>query len=496
MANKFQVKRTTVSGRTPNTTNSSNSRYIDTGELALNVPDGKLYSSNGTGYFEIGANLQNLSVAANTVINKLVANGSLGQNTQVLASNGTSTYWTDAVVGELVLTGTDLVTDVFTGNGTNTQFTLSTTPYDESAVTVIIDGVSQHKSAYSVSGNYILFSSAPAVDAEIDVTCYTTATNRLMGIDVSVNTFTGNGSNTQFDLSVTPDSELQIIVVIDGVSQHKSAYTVSGNSLLFSSPPAVDAEIDVTVLATGPIGAGSNTHVMFNDAGALAGVDSFTFNRTSNTLSTRTILLSDNANAASLTVGASFIANSTAIVGTGYANVTTSVNSALLTVGTAFIANTTGAYHTGLIDAASISVGSGSFVANTTHVTISGPLTANGTTGTARNVLASNGAAGSPYWVDFNTEVVYALSGTALDPLNGTIQTKTIAATTTFTDSLTDGQSMVLMLNGGSVYSVIFPTMVWVTAAGNVAPTLTANVALTFWKVSTTLYGSYVGSYA
>jgi hypothetical protein len=60
---------------------------------------------------------------------------------------------------------------------------------------------------------------------------------------------------------------------------------------------------------------------------------------------------------------------------------------------------------------------------------------------------------------------------------------------------MTAGQSMVLMLNGGSSYSVIFPTMTWVTTAGNVAPTLTANVALTFWKISTTLYGSYVGSY-
>lgn len=38
---------------------------------------------------------------------------------------------------------------------------------------------------------------------------------------------------------------------------------------------------------------------------------------------------------------------------TGFANVSTSVNSALLTVGTSFIANTTGAYHTGTMNAAS-----------------------------------------------------------------------------------------------------------------------------------------------
>jgi hypothetical protein len=394
MANKFQVKRTTVSGRTPNTTNSSNSRYIDTGELALNVPDGKLYSSNGTGYFEIGANLQNLSVAANTVINKLVANGSLGQNTQVLASNGTSTYWADAVVGELVLTGTDLVTDVFTGNGTNTQFTLSTTPYDESAVAVIIDGVSQHKSAYSVSGNLIIFSSAPSLDAEVDVTCYTTTSNRLMGIDVTVDTFVGNGSNTNYSLSVTPDSESQILVVIDGVSQHKSAYSVSGYILTFSSAPSVDAEIDVTIFATGPVGAGSNTNVMFNDAGTFEGSNNFVFNKLNNTLSVDSLLLSDRANATSFTIGSSFVANSTGAFHTGTVNaasittagVVANATSIAPTSNTILLGNTIGRFvvyantvtASGLItgvDGANISG-----TANLVDVNISGNLTVSGTT--------------------------------------------------------------------------------------------------------------------
>ena len=81
------------------------------------------------------------------------------------------------------------------------------------------------------------------------------------------------------------------------------------------------------------------------------------------------------ANAASHTVGSNFIANSTAIVGTGYANVTTSVNSALLTVGSSFIANTTGAYHTGTVNAASHTVGS-SFIANTTGAYHTGTVNA------------------------------------------------------------------------------------------------------------------------
>ena len=92
-------------------------------------------------------------------------------------------------------------------------------------------------------------------------------------------------------------------------------------------------------------------------------------------------------------------------------------------------------------------------------------------------------------------ETVYTLSGTAIDPANGSIQTKVLSASTTFTDSLEAGQTIVLMLEGGASYTVTWPTITWVTSAGNAAPTLTAKDTLVLWKVSTTLYGAYVGSY-
>ena len=90
MANKLQIKRTAVTGRTPNTTNSGNTHFIDTGELALNLTDKKLFSSNGTVYFEIGSNLSSLSV------NSIVANGTNGTSGQLLHSNGSGVYWADS----------------------------------------------------------------------------------------------------------------------------------------------------------------------------------------------------------------------------------------------------------------------------------------------------------------------------------------------------------------------------------------------------------------
>ena len=87
--NKIQFKRTTISGRTPNTTNSGNTSYIDAGEFAVNLTDQKIYSSNGTVSFEVGANLASLRVGT------IVANGATGTSGQALVSNGSAVFWSN-----------------------------------------------------------------------------------------------------------------------------------------------------------------------------------------------------------------------------------------------------------------------------------------------------------------------------------------------------------------------------------------------------------------
>ena len=89
------------------------------------------------------------------------------------------------------------------------------------------------------------------------------------------------------------------------------------------------------------------------------------------------------------------------------------------------------------------------------------------------------------------TEQVYNLTGTAINPENGTIQYKTVSANTTFTETLTTGQSVILRLIGASSYTITFPTITWVGAA---APVLTANCAIVLWKEQSTLYGAFVGT--
>lgn len=109
---------------------------------------------------------------------------------------------------------------------------------------------------------------------------------------------------------------------------------------------------------------------------------------------------------------------------------------------------------------------------------------------------AFDGAYSSLTGVPVNeAQTVYTLTGTDIDPTNGGIQTKTLSGSTVFTESLSDGHSVILMLDGGVSNTVTWPTVTWVTSSGNAAPTLTANDTLVFWKISTTLYGAYVGSY-
>ena len=113
MANNiFQAKRTNVAGRQPNTTGSyvTNSQYISAGEFALNMADRILYTSNGSAVIAIGANNVDVQVTNTLTVNVISANGTIGSPGQVLASNGSSTYW-------VTVSGTGTVTSVASANG-------------------------------------------------------------------------------------------------------------------------------------------------------------------------------------------------------------------------------------------------------------------------------------------------------------------------------------------------------------------------------------------
>lgn len=118
---------------------------------------------------------------------------------------------------------------------------------------------------------------------------------------VTVDSFTGNGVQTQYTLSVTPTDVNYVFLAIGGVSQPRSAYSLSGNVVTVSSPPPNQAIVEFTTI-TGTSGGGggnaepggSNTQVQFNDDGAFNGDAGFTFDKTTGVLSVPDVSLSGN----------------------------------------------------------------------------------------------------------------------------------------------------------------------------------------------------------
>jgi hypothetical protein len=180
---------------------------------------------------------------------------------------------------------------------------------------------------------------------------------------------------------------------------------------------------------------------------------------------------------------------------------------------------------------------------NTTYYTVTdntnwevgiGTYTSSGTTLSRDTILASSNAGGAVNWsvgskdvfvtypaeravaTDFSqtlsnktitnlifdgdyTEEVFTITDGAsvdLDPSNGTVQLWTLGASRSPTATgFAAGQSMTLMVNDGSAYTITWPSVTWV---GGSAPALATSgyTVIELWKVSTTLYGALVGSVA
>jgi len=131
--------------------------------------------------------------------------------------------------------------NTFTGNGSTTAYTLSSSIDDEARTQVYIDGVYQSKDTYSTSGTTLTFSTAPPNTAAIEIIHFTT----LAGGISKVETFTGNGSATAFVGGLTISDENNTQIYIDGVYQSKSNYSTSGSTVTFSTAPPNGSEIEL-----------------------------------------------------------------------------------------------------------------------------------------------------------------------------------------------------------------------------------------------------------
>lgn len=165
--NKFYVKRTSTSGRTPNTSNPSNTSFIGAGEFALNMSDGILYSSNGSSLIEIGSNNTNINVTGIAVIKDVELssnnNSASAANTQTVISTFPVNKYRG---GKFIILGrrstdSQISEFLFTHNTSNVSYTEYNIVYTNTSLFSV--------SANIVSGNVDIIATSPLADISYDV---------------------------------------------------------------------------------------------------------------------------------------------------------------------------------------------------------------------------------------------------------------------------------------------------------------------------------------
>lgn len=294
--NVFQVKRTSTSGRTPNTTSSGNSQYINAGELALNMTDQVLYTSDGTNLITVGSNVANQRVG-NLTISAITANGSLGSSGQALTTNGSNVYWstivgtntaaayvwsnthtfnanvTLATTASLIANGTPGITgqvlttngsstywgaggggggalpirQKFVANGSQNTFTV-TGGYYANNLDIYLNGVKllNTTEANTLSGStFTILTGNPANGTNIEIVGTSSLTTT--GVSTIVNQqITANGTANSFAITNGYIAN-SIAVFLNGVKQipGTDVITTSGANVSFAVTPANNYVIDV-----------------------------------------------------------------------------------------------------------------------------------------------------------------------------------------------------------------------------------------------------------
>ena len=149
-------------------------------------------------------------------------------------------------------------TDNFTGDGSTAAYTLTQAPESEDNVIAFIEGVFQNPADYVVSGSTITFDDNVPNGQKVVVH---TVKATVSGNNLNVDEFTGNGSNTQFTLSINPIDERNTMVYIDGVYQNKDTYSLANEVLHFAAAPASSADIEVLTFTQTSINAPTSNSV-------------------------------------------------------------------------------------------------------------------------------------------------------------------------------------------------------------------------------------------
>ena len=151
-------------------------------------------------------------------------------------------------------------------DGVNTTFKITHSGGNEvlldnaSQLTIAINNVLQRPSLNDasfvegftiVNSKQIKFKQAPAASDVFWGHVIAEIHNNFDPVDFKLDSFTGDGTTTEFNLSRIPPNNSSVLVTLDGVVQHPNdsdgtkAYNISSNGILFSNAPASGVDIQV-----------------------------------------------------------------------------------------------------------------------------------------------------------------------------------------------------------------------------------------------------------
>ena len=169
----------------------------------------------------------------------------------------------NASIGNFVFTGDNMTiahansTLNINGNGTgNVNVTANSRTWTFASDGNLTAPGNIHTTRNIISGN-ILTGGLISATANITTTNYFLGNGAFLtglsagNLTSTVDNFTGTGSQVNFVLSTTPISENLTWVNINGVYQLRTGYSLAGNTITFSSPPAAGVAIEITNLKGG-----------------------------------------------------------------------------------------------------------------------------------------------------------------------------------------------------------------------------------------------------
>lgn len=417
--NKIILKKSSVVNRAPQPTD------IDYGELAINYADGKLYfktATNTVDFFQAGE----------------LVEGAVGPTGPQGIAGPTGPQGNEGAQGIQGETGAQGPTGAVGPTGsqgptgpTGAQGTAGPTGPTGAASTVPgpqgVQGPQGEVGPTGPQGN------ASTVAGPTGPTGPINSSSVYTGVEVD--TFTGNGITTSFTLTQAPINKDYVFVVVQGVSQPRSVFSVTGTTLTFDQAPATGSVIEVTSLL-----ALQDIIVSYNDL-----IDKPT-----------------------LTIGPTGPtgpqgADSSVVGPTGPTGAT----------GPTVYPSAGIAVSTGTTWSSSLTVPSGDLVGTIGVQSISDKTLVNPTISGA-----------------IKEQVATAYTA-ALEPANGSIQKFTLTQSTTFTDGLSSGESILLHLASGG-FSATWPGVYWLNSVGPTLPG-TGYAIIAVWKTDAILNGAYLG---